>query len=120
MTFSLFKFFFGSTILEGDKYLSSYEGIQEDMEILGAAGFSKPYKFMRFKKTYEWAHWGYNNTTLDAAAWVPNKPVILFGFTLYAANIPEFQAEYKIYIDDKVVEEETIVLNEYIDKYYCR
>uniref|UniRef100_A0A7S3K7D7 PHR domain-containing protein n=1 Tax=Euplotes crassus TaxID=5936 RepID=A0A7S3K7D7_EUPCR len=120
MSFGLFKFFRGSTIIDGDKFLSSYQDIEEDMEIIGAAGFSKPYKFMRFKSTYEWPHWGYNRSTVDAACWIPNKNVILYGFSVYAACEPQFNLSFKVYINDTVVEEGEMTCSDYEDKYFCR
>lgn len=118
LTFGLFKFFFNKDTISGDKYLSDYEGIHEDMEIIGAAGFSKPYTFKRFPKTYEWPHWGYNRNTVDAACFIPNKQVILYGITVYSAQEPDFKMNYKIYIDDNMVEENDLTISEYQDKYF--
>ena len=117
-TFALFKFFHKSHILNGDKFLNSYPDVKEGMTIIGAAGFSKPYCFKRFKKPYEYPYWGYYGNTIDAIAFVPNKPVIFYGFVLYATDQPQFQVKYKIYVNDSEVEAEELTLSGWEDKYY--
>ncbi len=118
MTFGLFKFFCRSVVVNGDKFITSYPDIQDEMTLLAAAGFSKPFVFKRFKKPYEWPYWGYSLGTTDAMQFCPNKPVILYGFTLYATDQPQFEVKYKIYVDDQVKEEHEMTLSDWEDKYY--
>jgi len=106
--------------VDGEKYLSSYEDINEGMTLIAAAGFSKPYKFKRFKKDYEYPYWGYSMGTTDAMSFVPNKAVILYGFTVYASDQLQFEIKYKLYVDDKVVEENEMTLSDWEDKFYKR
>lgn len=118
---TMFKFFQDSNLVDKEMTLSNLRDVKDEMIIIAAAGFSKPYIFKRFKKPYEWPYWGYYGTTIDAVAFVPNQNVIFAGFTLYSTDQPSFECKYKIYVDDNVVEEDdTLKCSDWEDKFYYR
>lgn len=118
---TMFKFFKDSDVVDKDISLSNLSDVKDEMNIIAAAGFSKPYTFKRFRKPYEWPYWGYYGTTIDAVAFVPNQNVIFAGFTLYSTDQPSFECKYKIYVDDNVVEEDdNVKCSDWEDKFYFR
>ena len=120
-TLTMFKFFKDSKLIDKEAFISSFDDVEEDMFLLATTGFSKASMFKRFHKPYEWPYWGYYGTNVDAWCFVPNQTVIFCGFTLYSTDQPSFEVKYKIYVDDKVVEEEDKMLwSEWEEKYYFR
>lgn len=119
---SMFKLVHNGVIFDKSKYISSLEDVQDGIYFYAIVGFSTMHKFIRFRTDYYSPYWYSNATTPCALMYIPNDTVFICGFSVFAHRDGRpFELQYKIYVDDKVVEEsDTQTITEYEDKYYYR
>ena len=95
--------------------------LNDEDYILAIQSFVKPSVFKRFRSIETSQDWYSNGNYSDEIIFIPNKNIIICGFSWYAAKYTDkYEMRYIIKIDDTIVEKETIVATGWEDKYYFR
>mmetsp|Transcript_28084 Transcript_28084/g.24811 ORF Transcript_28084/g.24811 Transcript_28084/m.24811 type:complete len:357 (-) Transcript_28084:29-1099(-) len=117
--FSKYKLFHNQKLLDGNSEFSKIFENGKDTYIYAFESVGKPKKWTRFPRAYEHGTWS-SGGSADAIAFTPNKSITLAGFQFYVPkDESECEMNYKITIDDKVVEEsETKEYKDWEDTYF--
>ena len=92
------------------------------MILFATNGLSKKWVFRRFDQKYYTNYW-YTYGGMEALCFIPNQNVIVCGFGLFNSHdVPKFEAQYWIYVDDKLVEghDDVITCTDFDDKYVTK
>ena len=120
----VFKLFHNSKVVNKDSFISSIYGANENMVLSAIAGLPQNKSvFKRFDRDNYNSYWSSNGRDVDAIAFIPNKSVIFWGFSLFSSHSEDkFETKYWIYVDNNLVEshDDTIAWTDYEDKFFFR
>lgn len=118
---SEYKLFDGEKLLKNDTEIAQIykEGTPNYIYAFESRG--KPKKWKRFYNFYDYNSWSCGGSSSDGIIFIPKKDVSISGFMVFVPRDgnTEFEAKYKILVDDRVVEEgPTKKYTDWEDNYY--